>query len=226
MSSANRSPLSEFDAASRDLVAPVRRRLAGFCAEPALHARFLNTLSLLEHIGSRKIMATQTRSDPDHDTLKHLAEETRHAFFFKRAAQKLAQGEGAATALGYASGETLAGGAARFYIGRLDATLARVLVRDAAVLPYLYMSLIVELRAVWLYRIYDGVLSEAHPWLSLKSVLAEEEHHLDAMAADLARADPKAPFRIATFSAWEGSRFRKLWRAIEDGAARPRLAAE
>jgi hypothetical protein len=206
------------------MITPVRRRLSAFCAEPALHARFLNTLSLLEHIGSRKIMATQTRTDPDHDTLKHLAEETRHAYFFKRSAQKVASGEGPLAPLGFMPGETLAGGAARFYMGRLDATLTRVVGRATPVLPYLYMSLIVELRAVWLYRIYDSVLNEAHAWLSLKSVLAEEEHHLDAMVADLAHADPKAPFRIPTFSAWEGSRFRRLWRAIEEASARPRLA--
>ena len=49
------------------------------------------------------------------------------------------------------------------------------------------MSLIVELRAVWFYRLYQETLSEHELSLSLRSVLAEEELHLDAMLARLAR---------------------------------------
>ena len=37
-------------------------------------------LSLLEHIGSRKIMASRAMTVPGHDILKHLAEETRHVY--------------------------------------------------------------------------------------------------------------------------------------------------
>ena len=61
MSSTTAWPLSEIEASSADLVEPVRRRLAWWVERPFEHARFLNTLALMEHIGSRKIMVSQTR---------------------------------------------------------------------------------------------------------------------------------------------------------------------
>jgi hypothetical protein len=220
MSSSDRSPLPVLEDQSRELAAAVRTRLSAFCAEPVLHARFLNMLSLMEHIGSRKIMASQGET-AGHDTLKHLAEETRHAFFFKRAAEKLTK-----RALDYSPHETMAGASARSYMGRLDAEIAASLGDAPRTLPYLYMSLIVELRAIWFYRLYQEVLRDARAGLSLTSVLAEEELHLDAMLASIAKLDPESGARIAAFTEFEDTRFRTLWAAIEASVARPRLAAE
>src|SRR5216684_3047083 len=78
---------------------------------------------------------------------------------------------------------------ARSYMGRLDAEIARELVSAASVLPYLYMSLIVELRAIWTYHLYQTVLTEQNAGFQLKSVLAEEELHLSAMMARLTDMD-------------------------------------
>ncbi len=209
MSLTSRSGLSRVEDESRDLKAPVRKWLAALCAEPETHARFLNTLSLLEHIGSRKIMATQ--HEPRQDTLKHLAEEARHAFFFKRAAEKIA---------GRPVEATLAETSARQYLGRLDAHIAQDLPRAApGQSAYLYMSLIVELRAIWFYRIYDDVLAERATRISLKSILAEEELHLDEMIARLAAIDPDWERRTEAFCAYERPRFRILWDALLSDAS-------
>jgi hypothetical protein len=215
----NRSLLS-VDRDSCDLVAPMRARLASFCADPPLHARFLNMLSLLEHIGSRKIMASTAQNWP-RDRLRHLAEESRHAYFFKRAAEKIA-----GRPLDYSPPDTLAAPFARFYMGRLDANIARSLNAKAATLAYLYMSLIVELRAVWAYLLYQTVLAERDCGINLKSLLAEEDLHLDSMLAQLSDRDADFADRIVRFCAFENSGFRRLWRAIEDESARFRLAAE
>ena len=217
----NPSLLSTFEERNRALVAPVQARLAWLCAEPPVHARFLNMLSLLEHIGSRKIMTSPAMAEAGADMLKHLAEETRHAFFFKRAAERIAR-----RALDYGAADTLAGAAAAFYMGRLDAEIARSLGKAAPALPYLYMSLIVELRAVWIYRLYQTILAEHEIPLTLKSVLAEEELHLAAMVADLTKLDSEALNRIALFAGFEETRFESLWVAIEQECARLRLAAE
>jgi hypothetical protein len=48
------------------------------------HAQFLNTVSLLEHIGSRKILITQSNQNSSEFILSHAAEEARHALFLKR----------------------------------------------------------------------------------------------------------------------------------------------
>ena len=221
-SSMTRWPLLKVERDSEDLAAAVKQRLGWFCGHPSAHARFLNTLSLMEHIGSRKIMTSQTSQGLGGDTLRHLAEETRHAYFFKRAAEKLARRQ-----LGYGAGETVAGAAARGYMERLDAGIARSLDgTQASAIPYLYMSLIVELRAVWFYRLYQETLTEHEQALSLKSVLAEEELHLAAMLASLTEIDPDCTAHVRQFQALEQQRFRALWDAIESECSGVRLAAE
>jgi hypothetical protein len=215
-------PLSEVETASDQLTAAVKERLAHICAHPPMHARFLNTLSLMEHIGSRKIMASRSGQDLGGDTLRHLAEETRHAYFFKRAAEKLAR-----SGLGFRPSELMAGAAARGYMGRLDAGITRALSSAAATpLPYLYMSLIVELRAIWFYRLYQEVLDRHAPALSLKSVLAEEELHLAAILARLSEMDGECTLRVTRFREIEQHRFRALWAAVEAECNGDRLAAE
>src|SRR5258707_5647536 len=81
----------------------------------------------------------------------------RHAFFFKRAAERLAR-----RPMDYSHPNTMACASARSYMGRLDAEIARALAGGSPSLPYLYMSLIVELRAVWTYRLYQSVLTEGN----------------------------------------------------------------
>ena len=217
----NPSPLSLFEENNQHLVSGVRTRLASFCADPPLHARFLNMLSLLEHIGSRKIVTCPAMRDAGMEQLKHLAEETRHALFFKRAADRMALHP-----LDYATRDTIACASAHFYMGRLDVEISRELNGGAPILAYLYMSLIVELRAVWLYRIYQDVLMEQAVGLTLKSVLTEEEMHLHDMVAHLLGIDPKTEIRMALFSQFEENRFRSLWSQIEQECAEPGLAAE
>lgn len=214
--------LSALKQTSDELASAVKQRLAWFCRHPSAHARFLNTLSLLEHIGSRKIMKSRVGDGLSGDVLRHLAEETRHAYFFKHAAEKLARG-----ALGFGAAETIAGSAARSYMGRLDASITGECdARSESSLPYLYMSLIVELRAVWFYRLYQALLSEHKVGISLKSVLAEEELHLDAMLARLADMDAQCMTRVAQFQALEQQRFPILWDAVEEKCSGVRLAAE
>ncbi len=216
------SPSSAVEADCDGFAPSVKQRLGWFCRHPTAHVRFLNTLSLMEHIGSRKIMASQTKQGLSGDTLRHLAEETRHAFFFKHAAEKIAR-----RPLDYSAAETFAPAAARGYMGRLDAGIARDFADgDEGPLPYLYMSLIVELRAVWFYRLYQETLTELEQSLSLRSVLAEEELHLNAMLAHLTEMDPECPSRVARFKALEQQRFGALWGAIEAECGRVLLAAE
>ena len=72
--------------------APVRAYLDDVIKDRAAHAKFMNMLSMLEHMGSRKIMVSQMHKGDtlSEDTLKHLAEEARHAYFFKRQAERAA----------------------------------------------------------------------------------------------------------------------------------------
>lgn len=213
MSSRTAWPLCEIEASSTDLMDPVRRRLAWWVEHPAEHARFLNTLALLEHIGSRKIMVSQTRGPLGQETLKHLAEETRHAFFFKRAAEGLARRE-----LRFDDTDAIRPISAQMYIGRLDAAIGHALdgADVVAEVPYLYVSLTIELRAIWTYRLYHDLLSERGNPLSLKSVLAEEELHLEQMVRRLGELNAQPEARLPAFARIEDRLFRSFWSVLED----------
>jgi hypothetical protein len=221
MSSTTAWPLSEIEASSADLVEPVRRRLAWWVERPNEHARFLNTLSLMEHIGSRKIMVSQTRGPLGQEILKHLAEEARHAYFFKRAAESLAR-----RPLEFDDADAIRPASARMYFGRLDASIDDTLGPDVHIeVPYLYVSLTIELRAIWTYRLYHEVLT-AHPAaLSLRSVLAEEELHLEQMTHRLRELGAEPEARVPGFAGIEDRLFRHLWAALESAyEALPRAA--
>lgn len=214
MSSTTAWPLSEIEASSADLVDPVRRRLTWWVERPKEHARFLNTLSMMEHIGSRKIMVSQTEGPLGREILKHLAEETRHAFFFKKAAETLAR-----RTLEYDDSETLCPASARMYFGRLDAGIAQALGPDAHVeVPYLYVSLTIELRAIWTYRFYQQALATQPNGLSLKSVLAEEELHLSQMLNRLQDLGANPEAWVSSFACLEDRLFRTFWAALEAAA--------
>lgn len=217
MRSVIRSAISDFERENAHLAEPVGALFDRFCADPAAHARFMNTLSLMEHIGSRKIMATQHGDDLDQPTLKHLAEETRHAFFFKRQAERVAKRR-----LSYGGEELVAPSAARMYFQRLEAAIDRALREGAdrrAV--YLYTSMIVEFRAVWAYRMYQDALSRAGLSVSLKSLLAEEEGHLAEMAGRLDDLGAFSPEQVRAFCAEERRLFERLIAALADSQAEP-----
>ena len=166
-----------FAQANASLAGATQSLLGAIIHDGALHADFLNTLSMLEHMGSHKIMATQHGPMIDQATLKHLAEEARHAFFFKRQAEREAPSGAAGL---------MAPSAARGYFQRLEAEILRDLPAQApARTAYLTMSLTVEFRAIWAYRLYQEVLTRAGSAMSLKSLLAEESGHLGEMVEGL-----------------------------------------
>ncbi|MBK8211147.1 MAG: hypothetical protein IPK78_15515 [Rhodospirillales bacterium] len=221
MSSRTAWPLSETEASSVDLVGPVSQRLAWWVAHTAEHARFLNTLALMEHIGSRKIMVSQTKGALGQEILKHLAEETRHSYFFKRAAETIVR-----RPLEFNDADTIRPASAKMYFGRLDASIDDALGPDVHhEIPYLYVSLTIELRAIWTYRLYHQALAEHGSPLSLKSVLAEEEMHLTQMLDRLRALNADPERRVPAFARVEDRLFRIFWTAL-DGAceALPRAA--
>lgn len=193
-------------------VTRVRRLLRNICGNPAVHARFLNTLSLLEHAGSRKIMLSQSRrgASLDHETLKHLAEETRHAYFFRRAAEAVARRK-----LNYSENDLLAGAHARLYLGRLDAFITRSV---QSPLAYLYMTLVVELRATWFYNLYQDVLKELEQPINLKGLLAEEKQHLEGIYMQLSALGEDIDVSLPLLKSFEESKYAALLAALERSA--------
>lgn len=199
------SPLtiSGMEANNRQHEASVRDFLTDIVRRPEDHARFMNMLSMLEHMGSRKIMVSQMDKTLTEDVLKHLAEEARHAYFFKRQAERVA-----GKALdGYTEDNTMERVPALMYFGRLDAGISAQVTDEEA---YPWVSLIIELRACWLYEIYNDVLSKSGLKLSLKSLLAEEDMHLAEMFG-MCGADTE---KLKRLSAYETELFGRLWNKL------------
>jgi len=151
---------------------------------PPVLARFFNTLSYLEHIGSRKILACKI--DFGEEQLRHAAEETRHALRFKEMSRTLVP-----TTIDNYLPESLLGGTAAFsYFQRLDAMVRAFLERKTLmpvpILSYLLVTYIVETRAASLYPKLQAFVEERRLPISLKSIIAEENRHLDDIEASMA----------------------------------------
>lgn len=203
----------EFERINRPLAERTAATLAAIAADRDRHARFLNTLSMLEHMGSYRIMVTQSSARMAQETLKHLAEEARHAFFFKRQADRIA-----GRPLEYRDADMIAPAAARMYFRRLESIVAHECgkTRSGRRTIYPYVSTVIEYRAVWGYTIYQRALDAAGVSISLKSLLAEESNHLSQMKAAL---DDPTPGRLASFLDAERSLFERLLRGLETAVA-------
>lgn len=184
--------------------ARVRRFLQDIVEDKPRHALFLNMLSMLEHMGSRKIMISQMNRVMSGDCLKHLAEEARHAYFFKRHAERVA---GCALD-GWSDENTMCRIPAAMYFGRMDAGISKEVGDEAA---YYWVSLVIELRACWLYAIYQEVLAASSDHMSLKSLLAEEDMHLAEMF-DMCGTNYDM---LKQLSAYETDLFKVFWARLE-----------
>lgn len=210
---------AEFEKINKPLAGRTAATLAAIAGERTRHARFLNTLSMLEHMGSYRIMVTQSSARMAQGTLKHLAEEARHAFFFKRQADRIA-----GKPLEYRDADMIAPAAARMYFRRLESVVAHACgkTRVGRRMIYPYVSTVIEYRAVWGYTIYQRALDAAGVSISLKSLLAEESNHLSQMTAAL---DDPTPGRLWSFLDTEHGLFERLLASLEAAAAeRPALA--
>ena len=126
------------------------------------HARWLNVLSYLEYIGSRKIFKTQDPEIMNETILQHASDEARHAYHLKTMIEKL----NVTSIESYKSGSMLAGYAANRYFQSLDSLVKNDISKDviphanSGYICYLYVSLIIEIRANWMYDVYAKVLKK------------------------------------------------------------------
>jgi hypothetical protein len=97
-------------------------------------------------------------------------------------------------------------------MARLDARIARAASGQRA---YLYMSLVIELRAVWFYRIYQEVLTASGKTIKLGALLAEEDRHLEEMQDQLTALGEDLAARLPGFTAYEDRLFGNLLSALE-----------
>ncbi|HTN00165.1 MAG TPA: hypothetical protein VL088_15520 [Pedobacter sp.] len=167
--------------------------LSSIVKDHTLHSKWLNTLSFMENAGARKISAAEHKEEVTLLILKHAAEEHRHAYYLKKQLAKLDD----TLCRTYQSSELLAPNHTRFYLNTLDIQVCRYLKNhfnlsgaDLKFAAYLFVTYAIEVRADELYPIYQEVLTENESKVTVKSIILEEEGHLEEMLNQLKEFSP------------------------------------
>ena len=171
----------------------LKKLFAGLVADKTQHARLLNTLSLMENTGARKISACEHKTDVTMIVLKHAAEEHRHAYYLKKQITKLDE-KACPT---YADEYLAAPCDSRLYLNKLDIAVCRYLKQELGLsgpelrfAAYLLVTYAIEVRADELYPVYQEVLDEMKSRVNVKSIILEEEGHLEEMLHQLKQFSP------------------------------------
>jgi hypothetical protein len=160
---------------------------------PELHSKWLNSLSMMENTGARKISKYEHPVFTDIIVLKHAAEEARHAYYLKKQIGKL----DAEACPDYSFKYLLAPLSSYQYLHRLDVAACRYLKeelelygRDVDHGAYLLVTYAIEVRADSLYGVYQDVLTAHDQKVNVKSIILEEEGHLEEMTKMLVNFRP------------------------------------
>lgn len=158
-----------------------------------LHSKWLNTLSYMENAGAKKISASEHKEEVTLLILKHAAEEHRHAYYLKKQLAKLDE----TVCKTYRNAELLAPNHTKYYLNTLDVQVCRYLKDqfklsgyDLKFAAYLFVTYAIEVRADELYPIYQEILSAKESRVTVKSIILEEEGHLEEMLNQLREFSP------------------------------------
>lgn len=177
---------------------------------PENYARFLNTLSLLEYIGTRKIIKSQHQDQLNEKILAHMSEEIRHAEVLKRAALKIAP----QVCETYAAETLMCGREAWEYFQAVDHAAAKELNEQDSWNCYLYTTWLIETRAIRFYALFDDVLQQLGKPTIFRGILVEEHRHLDEIETCL-QSIPGHDAKVAKLKSIEEQGFNNWMKAIE-----------
>ena len=183
-----------------------------------MHAKWLNSLSMMENTGARKISKYEHPVNTNIIVLKHAAEEARHAYYLKKQIGKLA----ADTCPDYSHPYLLAPIESYHYLQMLDVEACRY-IRNKLGLEgrnlkhgaYLLVTYAIEVRADMLYGIYQDALTKCGSKVNVKSIIAEEEGHLEEMQKMLEVFHPRWEELAADMCSIEHKLFEKWIVAID-----------
>jgi hypothetical protein len=156
--------------------------------EPSLHCRWLNTLSMMENTGAKKIKRCEHPVFVNEIILKHAAEEARHAYYLKKQIRKI----DATACPTYEHQYLLAPKSSYAYLNKLDIDTCRYLKNkygykkeQLKYAAYLLVTYAIEVRADDLYPKYQQVLKASASTVTVRNIIAEEVNHLHEMKIQL-----------------------------------------
>lgn len=144
------------------------------------HACWLNSLSYLEYRGVRKILRSQSTNDMNLSLLQHIFEEAKHSMMLKRFAIQL----GGQLFASYTDKNTLVFSEFKKYFYSIDMNVNNLLVEKSMNISKAYQltSWIIEVRAIYVYKIYNQLLKSSNFNFNLQFLLNDEEKHLQEFA--------------------------------------------
>jgi rubrerythrin len=158
--------------------------LRNVIADPETHARWLNTLSMMENTGAKKISRCQHPVFVTETILKHSAEESRHGYYLKKQISRVLEN----ACPTYEPKFLLAPEKSYHYLIRLDIAVCRFLKKEFQIAgeklkyaAYLLVTFAIEVRADDLYPVYQEALQDVGSKVNVKSIIAEETGHLEEM---------------------------------------------
>jgi len=157
-------------------------------SDKEVHAKWLNTLSMMENAGAKKIKNCEHPVLVNEIILKHSAEEARHAYYLKKQIKKVAP-QSCPT---YEKKYLMAPSVSYYYLHSLDIKVCRFLKEkfgfkgnDLKYAAYLLVTYAIEVRADELYPSYQQILDANKSTVNVKSIIAEEVNHLAEMKHQL-----------------------------------------
>lgn len=195
----------------------MQKILTSIVSDNNLHCKWINTLSYMENCGARKISACEQPQTVQLMQLKHAAEEHRHAYYLKKQLLKF-DTENCKT---YAANDMLASLYTRQYLHQLDIKSSRFIKEiyqlegeELRYASYLFVTYAIEVRADELYPIYQNILTELKSKVMVKSIILEEEGHLEEMTAQLEEFDTDWKTKAELILAIEDKLFIEWFEAI------------
>jgi bacterioferritin (cytochrome b1) len=192
-------------------------KLSTIVRDPYAHAKFLNTLAFMENAGARKISKFEHKTSVSLLILKHAAEEHRHAYYLKKQIGKLGQ-------LGFESFEDrylIAPQESRYYLDLLDVHVCKYVKTHFGLsgyalkwAAYLFVTYAIEVRADELYPIYQNILQATDSKIQVKSIIVEEEGHLEEMISQLQSFAPNWEIHAQAAIQLESTLFRHWVNAL------------
>jgi bacterioferritin (cytochrome b1) len=152
--------------------------------DQSMHSKWLNTLSMMENAGARKIKACEHPLLVSEMILKHASEEARHAYYLKKQLSKIQEG----ACPTYEASYLLAPKQSQFYLDALDLRICKWLKQsyhwtgyELKYAAYLLVTYAIEVRAEHLYPVYKDVLTSTGSNVKVNTIITEEEGHLKEM---------------------------------------------
>ena len=188
----------------------MKKLIKQIMSSDSLKARFLNTLSLLEYIGARKILKSQDQETFHAQLLNHVAEEIRHAQVLKRMALKIEP----ELCMTYAPNALFCGEEASHYFQVIDHAAQELFSERDTWISYLYTTYLIEKRATELYKSIDEVLVGLGGSPLFRGILVEEDRHLDEIKTALTQV-PAARARLEKLEVVEAEAISQLIQVME-----------